>query len=1046
MPIDNPQVFPAAVDQIEAVKDGNVVYADEINKLGYSVTKIEQEAKTVVLTDRPAESNGSISARRSVVLDSQLVDAATNGKSYVDVELVLRDNTGNPLPGAPWTDPNYAIALDVVDRTYLPTKPKSLSSYDGTTRVHKPLNYSLLGYNGNKATIRLFSQSKGFNGAPVLLTTNPNGSRLYALCGDSESSMFVTEFASDGSFIKTIDLQNLPVDTPGFAVNLIRNGSFESDEDWSFYNGASRKGSGDEGCAARTGNKCVELDNWKHDGYESVKQLNVGPLTAGRTYILEFYYISPGSNGAQFQAIVQPQDASGNNVGSAIYLPGSGSFWKGAPRTTLYRRQQALFVCPTGATQCSVEIRCAPDVYWDNFRIDDVALYDAADTYTTTIDDVVRGFAADNSGNIYILYRPRATKGAAKLYKFSSSGTITTINADAYSMWNASGIAVDSAGNIFVARSAGPKWSTKPLNEEGTYRDGWITKIDPKGKHLGDFSYGKDGDNGWYSGSFKYRLMQALAISPKDGHIYAGTITNYYSGGWTSRPVLLKLDTALNSHDDASTGTYLGAYPNGTWTSGMIGFNQMAIAPSGRIYWIDRMEVPYSELPEITEYERNRPYADKATQWAIRSIAWEGGTAKASQITTVTHDPTGKEFGPDNIPTGIAVTSDGRVWITSSGNPDAVLSYGNVSIVVDGTSYKYNAIGPYEQRVRAGIFTTVVNWADPTWHLKISNTGNLAPNPSFNNPVKLPYITGAGRVPSLLRDKPSPAVGGSVAYGWGALRTTNGSELWKDAAAADLISNMTTDMFVEDTSSGRRIVTTCAACVTTESENVAFVQPPTDQCLYIPAAWLGNSPGADLLHDTLDILCSADAKIDKTPVYQAANASVEGCLAVPVIDIKMPRTAVAGDRLTVAFNWQSHLLDTIQNADYDIRTLGAFMFTMFLDTSGSPIQLTGTYSDGKPLYRHDVNLGRLSTTQQNPASRKSSIIKASTHSYILSSAGLVKHKSYFNVPAAAATVRIGFTTAAWSATRADNILTDTGESGGLFIRDLTVALTNPTSS
>ena len=234
-----------------------------------------------------------------------------------------------------------------------------------------------------------------------------------------------------------------------------------------------------------------------------------------------------------------------------------------------------------------------------------------------------RGVAVDSSGNVYV-----ADTGNQRIRKITSAGVVTTLAGSGVQGFangtgtnarfsNPSGVAVDSAGNVYVA----------------DYDNHRIRKITSAGvvTTLAGSGTGTFADGTGTSASFRNPYGVAVDSS---GNVYVADQLNQRIRKITSAGVVTTL---------AGNGT--AAFADGTGTSARFNSPQgVAVDSAGNVY--------------VADYNNQR----------IRKITSAGVvTTLAGQTTPGSTDGTGTN-ARFNGPTGIAVTSGGILYVVDSDN------------------------------------------------------------------------------------------------------------------------------------------------------------------------------------------------------------------------------------------------------------------------------------------------------------------------------------------------------------------------------------------
>jgi hypothetical protein len=378
------------------------------------------------------------------------------------------------------------------------------------------------------------------------------------------------------------------------------------------------------------------------------------------------------------------------------------------------------------------------------------------------------------------------------------------------------------------------------------------------------------------------------------------------------------------------------------------------------------------------------------------------------------------------VPYSVIVLANGWVFVACDHIIDKICCYTTYQAAAFG-----NPLKAYEPRIKCSILTTVVTAVDPTVHLRLPASGNLISNPGFTDVTHDidGYIPPSSRSPAsiLLRNKPA---------NWGAMAVASGD--WNKAA--------TTDMFTTTNQSGMTVITTAAGCTNAGTAGVGYVNDPTPDVLYVPLVWGGLSTGLTG-SDEVEYLCSPSVTADVTPVIALKTAQIAGPLNAIVSNVTLPRVQTTGDYVTLSFTYWMHLLYKIQNQPYDTRLMRVFAFMQFLDADAQPIQVLNQSqqpmfnSHGSPLYHFDWAIGDSDNTDaRNTTTATTPSVVKPTHKYL--TWGPTPFAQSLILPAATRKVRVGFIGGVRSASRQDNMLSDVGESGGIFVNNVSLVLVN----
>jgi endonuclease/exonuclease/phosphatase family metal-dependent hydrolase len=153
--------------------------------------------------------------------------------------------------------------------------------------------------------------------------------------------------------------------------------------------------------------------------------------------------------------------------------------------------------------------------------------------------DESRGIAVDANGNVYVVGTSKKTWGTpvhshtgdtqdAFAAKLNSKGVLKwhTFMGGSNSGDRGMAITVDTFGNVYVGGFGGAFWDTDPVYPISSGTDGWLAKLDSRGKRQ------------WYTpmGSSKLASIRAIALD---------TIGNIYVSGYSEGPFFKQ---PVNSH------------------------------------------------------------------------------------------------------------------------------------------------------------------------------------------------------------------------------------------------------------------------------------------------------------------------------------------------------------------------------------------------------------------------------------------------------------------------------------------------------------------
>lgn len=650
--------------------------------------------------------------------------------------------------------------------------------------------------------------------------------------------------------------------------------------------------------------------------------------------------------------------------------------------------------------------------------------------YGLQLQQTYESFAVAESGNIYLLYKPYNKDMKGIVIKYGPSGTIISQSLIDQAELNwATCICVDTSENVYVSHHVGVSCSLQQFTSAGA----------KTGKYYA-WALGSSG------GKSKYQIMLGCAFNVTDGYIYMTGSTRHEvsSDRDATVMVLAKWNPVTgatqywdfwNNRNYANSQSEVDRAGSGTYSMG-----RCTVLPDGRVIWIDRYVIPIgngdnTQYYNITNWEKLTSY----NQMYIRSAKLSSNVENPLQFdpgmgdwhSSYFDDPAARtgytEIHNGNIPYSVVAMGNGWVFATCTRLADAVNAYSNYTGIAQGASLK-----PYEASIKCSILTTVATAVDPNVHLRLPASGNLVTNSGFTqvtNAIDSYISPGATQRSSiLLRNKP---------VGWGAMSVDTGA--WGEFA--------TTDLFRTTNQSGMTVVTTGTFATNAGTAGIGYVNDPSPDALYLPFVWGSRYVSTRDLHDDVEDLCQPDLVPDIAPVVPLRTAQIAGRLNCAVTEILLPRPQATGDYVTFSFTHWTHLLYKIQNQAYDTRYMKAYAFLQFLDADGNPFQVWNASSQqmvnaaGDPLYHYDWLIRSGDTTDASNAStqKASSVIKP-THTYI--TWGPTKFTQSIPVPTATHKVRVGFIGGVRSSLRDDDVLSDVGESGGMFIDNISLILAN----
>ncbi len=257
-----------------------------------------------------------------------------------------------------------------------------------------------------------------------------------------------------------------------------------------------------------------------------------------------------------------------------------------------------------------------------------------------------QGVAVDNSGNIFI-----ADQSNHRVRKVDTSGNISTVAgtgtpgysgdgglATSAQLWQPSGVAVDSSGNIYIA----------------DYTNNRVRKVDASGNIstvAGTGTPGYSGDGGLATSA---QLWQPSGVAvDSSGNIYIADYTNNR---------VRKVDASGNISTVAGTGVAGYSGDGGLATSAQLkNPNGLAVDSSGNIFISDQTN---NRVRKVDASGNISTVAGTGTQ----GYSGDGGLATSAQL---------------NYPSGVAVDSSGNIFIPDYGNHRVrkVDASGNISTV-----------------------------------------------------------------------------------------------------------------------------------------------------------------------------------------------------------------------------------------------------------------------------------------------------------------------------------------------------------------------------
>lgn len=644
----------------------------------------------------------------------------------------------------------------------------------------------------------------------------------------------------------------------------------------------------------------------------------------------------------------------------------------------------------------------------------------------TSISLFVRDFCVapgntDGEWTIYILYRKLASNDCTHIHRYTQNGKLIATdpfvpsNVSGYNFGYLSSITADLDGGVYIAafdlNSCGTCRHLSEVTSIEQHRAS-ILKYSPTGAFVGMFTE----DKGLFGDHFSYSYCYALTYNTSDGCIYAHILDMHHrkhSGTLAPHPIIRSLNKNLVSQSvmqlkkDVRAGGPLAVTTSDGNTYG---------------YMLDIWSRPGDYAINITDTEAPKGPC------SIRVFNLTDGT----EMTPITTSRSGLPYSA-NRPTGIVAVRD-KVYACDVAEKQLDIANASDQSWLD-------SIYPADPEFAPAVRTTLMTCADKKIHLTLSGTGNFVKNPDLSE------IAGEASeyIPTssfpLLKNKPAPVLKGDGGYGWGFLQTAAidpNANLWKNV---DGLNGLDTRAFRVDNSSGSRVVTTGAAAVT--KEQLGWVYDPDDNpCLYIPAAWMGRYEDRED-YENVEFLCSSAASPDTVPYASTATAKVCGSIAVPILDVEIPRAKQPGDVLWIHFKHQEHILYTMQDKPYDNRILKAYAFIQVFDATGTPLQLTvdgkaEVYPDGSAKYRLDCPISTLGTS-----STYANMATPHSPSPWLKYKGTTSYSTFMKsvpLPDNANRVRLGFAIGVMSHDKDVNVLTGTGQSGGMYIDDINISL------